>query len=250
MLRLYRGITVSDWDVDNVIRSIKEKGLAGSEGSWSFQIPNIQETRDYINQENLLTHTVNDLENEGVFNNANLKGVCAGGDVSTAEYYAYKHNFSEEQGKTSPILIEFEAPVNNIYVDGRDFLYRAFQMFDREPGSDSEKQKEILKDLFGENILKYFSFALSASDQKQRIFLCDLACFDEGVVRAHYNNKIRIYGRSNTSFTSAFFVQVPVKPSQIKGVSLLPSGGAGPKGIVTSMDFERFHNAGVIPDRL
>jgi len=250
-MRLYRGITTTERDAEEIMHTIKTEGLKGTEGAWQFDVPDVQKTRERIKKENLLKHSVNDLENECVFRDDSSKGICAGGDYSVAEYYAREHNYSVKSEETCPIVIEFEAPVSQIYVDGRDFLYPAFQCHDRVKGSNLEKQKQILSNLFGENILQYFAAAASTDEQKQRIFLCDIACFDEGVVRDHANNKTRIHGRYNTRFRSAFFVQAPVVSAQIKKVTLLSSvqnNSAPLQGAY--MDSDMFYNAGTMPDRL
>jgi hypothetical protein len=45
--------------------------------------------------------------------------------------------------------------------------------------------------------------------------MCNLVCFDPGVVAEHHANRRVIAGRYGTLFTSAFFVQGPVDAASI-----------------------------------
>jgi hypothetical protein len=103
-------------------------------------------------------------------------------------------------------------------VDGRDFLYTAFQAWDRDTTLAVNKQMQCLKMLFGDPILRYFRRAVDTKDQQQRIALCDLAVQDERVVLAHVVNHRTLRGRYNTIFASAFFVRAPILSGQISRV--------------------------------
>lgn len=54
-------------------------------------------------------------------------------DKDTALYYAFVHNRKEEN--TEPLLIEFEASITDVWIDGRDFLYTVFGLWDRTTSS-------------------------------------------------------------------------------------------------------------------
>ena len=43
--------------------------------------------------------------------------------------------------------------------------------------------------------------------------MCNLAPFDESVVKSHYQNQKIIGGRYGTRFSSAFFVKAPIASS-------------------------------------
>src|SRR4051812_6808475 len=95
-------------------------------------------------------------------------------------------------------------------VDGRDFLYPVFTLWDRKGDSHLGLVREALATLFGRAILRYFDRAKGAFDE--RIGHCDLAIHDMDVLRAHYSNPIEIEGRSDTRFNSSFQFLDEVNP--------------------------------------
>jgi hypothetical protein len=133
---------------------------------------------------------------------------------SDAAYYALHHNFSAGRDD-HPIAIEFTATIDDVYVDPRDFLCTAFQLWDRESQRYREWQSQVLSDLFGRAILRYFAAACRSTNQAYRIAMCNLAALDPKVVEAHFANTKVIVGRYNTRFMSAFFVKAPVHSSRI-----------------------------------
>jgi hypothetical protein len=70
-----------------------------------------------------------------------------------AAYYAWKHNQSAD--RNTPLVVEFEADVADVYIDGRDFLFTAFQFWDRETKDAWERQARALATLFGDAVLRY-----------------------------------------------------------------------------------------------
>lgn len=143
------------------------------------------------------------------------KVVCACGEMDGAYYYACKHNRSAEND--TPIMVEFEAPLTDLAVDGRDFLYPIFQ------SGNPEAAREVLQDAFGAAILRYADNAWSSKDQGKRIALCDLAIHDRAVIEAHHGNKAVIAGRHGTVFRNAFTVVCPVPPKRIRSVMAVSS---------------------------
>jgi len=124
---------------------------------------------------------------------ANWKpAVCACGEYWGAAYYAWCHNRSGEND--TPIIVEFEADKNSVAVDGKDFLYTAFQL------GDPERARSILKRGFGPAVLSYADRAWSSEKQSYRIALCDLAIHDLDVVNAHHANDLVFAGRYRTVF--------------------------------------------------
>jgi len=113
-------------------------------------------------------------------------GICACGEVAGAAYYAWQHN--RKGVNATPILIEFDAPDDLVSIDGRDFLYTAFQMCDPELAGPSP----ALAKVFGDHILRYARRAWAMKEQS--IPLCDLACYDPEVVRAHHANTVVLGG--------------------------------------------------------
>lgn len=210
-LVLYRGIAVPAETAKDVMSKIQSRGLDGEHGFWRFVVPDVPQVRkriDVLFQQPCLT--TNDFFQEKPF-----RGVCACGDPLGAEFYAGHHNFSQHKNNY-PIVIEFEIPLDRVYVDSRDFLCAAFQFWDRYSARRRTRQKRWLKEVFGKGIMRYFDRVCQNPDQTHRMAMCNLAAFDERVVEAHYVNQKVIAGRYGTVFKSVFFVQGPVPPERIR----------------------------------
>ena len=198
-LRFYRGIAVPAASAEDVVSSIRTYGLNEGQGT---------RTVDHLWR---LTSGVSIHKPEISLDdtrNADWRlAVCACGTLGGAEYYAWEHNRS--RSNDTSVLIEFESHIDHVRIDGRDFLYTAFQM------GDPEKARPILEEVFGESILKYADPAWDSPDQSKRIALCDLATMDPDVISAHYANRTIIGGRHHTVFENAFTVSFPVGPEAI-----------------------------------
>jgi hypothetical protein len=221
-IRLYRGIAVERSNLEATIDSIANTGISGEEGKqWRFEIPDISQVRQICNLDpasfQRLVNTIDDSSGERIlemiFGNTPFRGVCACGDELGGRYYALAHN--RTRSRTESLLIIFTANVNDVYVDPRDFLCTAFQLWDRDTKSAEYRQRAVLRELYGPQILKYFDIARLSSSQRFRIAMCNLASFDAQVCLGHYNNEKVIKGRHRTTFCSAFIVKCPIKPSQI-----------------------------------
>lgn len=209
-LRLYRGISVKPELVRTCLRSTVVNGLNGEEGRYPIGVPNVSRVRERLPELLALANpSVGDIHNDLPF-----KGICACGDEYGARYYALKHNKSKE--KSESILISFTVDIDRIFVDCRDFLCPAFQGWDHTSSEHANDQLSYLSQLFGDGITPYFERCTTSSDQGVRVAMCNLASFDELVVRAHYKNTKLIGGRYGTLFKSAFFVQAPITPSEIE----------------------------------
>lgn len=211
LVKLYRGLAVSSAESESIQQKIIREGILGTERRhWKFELADLrQDIEALIAKADLsLDHTRGTRSSFGV--------ICACGDLEGAAYYACTHNRSAE--RDTPLVIEFEAPLPDVSVDGRDFLYTAFQFWDRNTTSALSEQMRCLKMLFGDPVLRYFSRAVDTKDQEQRIALCDLAVQDEQVILAHVLNHRTLRGRYNTTFASAFFVRTPIPSSRISKV--------------------------------
>jgi len=133
-------------------------------------------------------------------------------------YYALRHNY--EEGYV-PLVIRVRIDLNKkyVYVDGRDFLYTVFGMWDKRGlvktyGIVKAYQivSNTLKAIYGDKVHRYFEKASKTIDSNNRISLCDLAVHDLDVALAHANNRIVIRGRYNVTFKSSFFVEAPITP--------------------------------------
>lgn len=213
-LTLFRGIAVARERATDVVASIHSAGIRGDEGWWHF---GVEDVRDRIStlfhKEDLSTTDTRhpDLNS--------YKSICACGDELGASYYALIHNRHREVDEAS-YVVKFTAPLESVSVDGRDFLYTCFQLWDRHSADNYEMQGKALARLFGPAILKYFVKAASSQEQQLRIAMCELACQDQEIVLAHAKNLHVIRGRYGVVFRSAFFVRVPIEPSQIVDVRL------------------------------
>ena len=199
-LRLYRGIAVPATSVGETISTITENGLA--EGPWFWKMEqNWGLPIDMLlNKVDLSTA---DTRPQSAFRPA----VCACGTVEGASHYAWRHN--RNQRDDTPILVEFDAQLDRIIVDGKDFLFTAFQY------GEPENIKSAVEQLFGEKALAYAETAWASENQNRRIALCDLATMDTDVIKAHYANRMVIEGRHGTIFANSFTVALPVQPEDI-----------------------------------
>lgn len=230
-LTLYRGIAVAEKEAARVVASIWKNGMPGSKGTWKFMIPNIVDVRARL--EKLFSKA--DLTDDDIFSITPFRGLCACGTPSGAAYYALCHNFSAYRNNHA-IAIEFTADMDEVYVDPRDFLCTAFQLWDRKSERNRERQMDVLCQLFGPAIKRYFAAACQSKDQRYRIGICNLAVFDREVISGHISNDSVIAGRNGTRFCSAFFVKAPVSAAQVKRV-YTPTMGKVPTNTISLEDF-------------
>jgi len=210
-LTFYRGIAVESERLKKVLVTIRQFGISGDEGWWKFELPDILKVRQQIQTLRKLK-SGDDIMN-AIFADTPFSGVCACGDEIGSRYYALKHNRNRD--KTEPLLIIFKAKIEKLYVDPRDFLCTAFQLWDSSGHDQKDRQEQILSKLFGPQILSYFESASRTKDQSYRIAMCNLASFDPETVISHYHNRKVIGGRHGTRFCSAFFFKCPVQAMQI-----------------------------------
>lgn len=206
----YRGIAIDRQNVQTVLASITQTGISGNEGHWKFRVPDILKVRRSIDS---IISLPGDQILKAIFDETPFSGICACGDEIGGRYYALKHN--RTSNKTEPLLIVFTASMDDVYVDPRDFVCTAFQLWDREGDVKKDVQRLMLRELYGPRVLRYFDKASNSTDQKFRIAMCNLAAFDPQVVLDHYKNKKLIGGRYETRFCSAFFIKCPIKAEQI-----------------------------------
>jgi hypothetical protein len=211
-MRFFRGIAVPSVKADTVISSITRDGLDRNQG-W------LMLWEKPADPERLLQNVDLSMEDTRGPRASAPVGICASGDEATAAFYAWKHNCEND----TPILIEFEVEPDVVAIDGRDFLYAAFQL------GNAEKSSSALVKLFGPNVLRYAHMAWSSSNGEKRIALCDLAVHNMHVVADHYRNKLVIAGRALLKFRNAFNIKLPIRPTSITRVwtpatfSALPS---------------------------
>src|SRR2546422_1443644 len=110
-LTLYRGIVVSLAKREEVIASIRSGGLSGDEGR-QFFVPDVRKVRNLL--EVLFARP--GLAREDIFDDTPFPGIFACGDLVGAEYYGARASEGDQ-----PLVVEFDAPVDEVYVDSRDF---------------------------------------------------------------------------------------------------------------------------------
>lgn len=209
-MKFYRGITVKHEDVEMVRADILSHGLyVNGKTSWKFEMGDLRpHISRLFNKTDLSLGDTRPKAEKYVTHPA----ICACGDELGATYYATTHNKCSE--KTVPLIITFTASIDDLWVDGRDFLYnKVFQQ------GKTQGQREIALQLFGTVLDKYISKAWATDNQDYRIALCDLAISDPEVINSHYNNMLVINGRYNTTFKSAFLVKLPVASDRILSVT-------------------------------
>ena len=217
-MKLFRGIAIPSDGVNDVIDHIKKNDMKLGNGLWFVMAPDLKEEKeDSVKWKNLVSKA---SLNTNETRKKEVETICACGDKASALYYACIHNRTETNDV--PILIEFEAPIQDIWIDGRDFLYTVVQLWDRRTEKLQRKMKvqKVLIEVFGENISKYLERAFETNDVDRRIALVDLMINDQKVIEDHFNNKTWIHGRHETFFKSAFSVRSPIRPSQVNNVQI------------------------------
>lgn len=205
-LTLFRGIAVADDAGEQVVTTIRERGLLGDEGDWKFVLRDLRPRLEAI-----LDAPAKYRDNDSDAG-AEFKMFCACGDVEGATYYACVHN--RRSGPVA-LVVEMQVPVEDCFVDCRDFLCSAFQLWDAKTTEGGAKKRALLSEIFGSAVLRYFDKAASTKHQQDRIALCNAAAHDLAVVRAHYTNRRCIGGRFGTRFHSAFAVRAPQGATRI-----------------------------------
>ncbi len=241
-LKLYRGITVAENEVDLVIQDIKTNGLyQNDKQQWGgFIWKNIKrEINTLYNKEDLTRDDTSPAsvwigeKTKKVYKNWQEAPTSEGGghteyiegensicfaDKIGAEYYATQHNVSKD--KKIPLLITLDLDIENITIDGRDFLYTVFGFINPKDIEKTKRQTEKLKTIFGVNIEKYIKKIIE-HPKSDKFAICDLVICDDEIIIEHSKNIEIIGGRYGTVFKSAFFGKTPIPPEKIQNVEIL-----------------------------
>jgi hypothetical protein len=206
-MRFYRGIAVPANGATDTIADIRQNGLQVRNAGWRMIAQDLKPHLDRLWSLASIERSDVDL----VPGDETPHRICACADKTSALFYACKKNVTAAD--TTSVLITFDADIADVIVDGRDLLYTAFQMGDRDLA------RPVLKRLFGSAILRYADRAWATDKgDLQRVSICDLAVQDEDVILAHARNATVIGGRSRTEFCSAFMVRMPIPADQIVAV--------------------------------
>ena len=241
-MKLYRGITVAENEVDLVINDIKTNGLYQNEnqnwrGFWWKNIKNELNTlynkEDLANKDTSLSSVWIGNKTKKVYKNIDEAPSSENGghrriiegehskcfaDKMGAEYYATQHNLTRE--KKIPLIITLDLDLENIAIDGRDFLYLAFRLIDPKDYVKTKSRTKKLKKIFGNKIEKYIE-KLIIHPNSEKSAICDLIICDDEIIIDHSKNKEIIGGLNGTIFKSAFFGKIPISPEKIQNVEIL-----------------------------
>ena len=202
-LRLYRGITVPGASGESTIDFIRRNGLSERKGGWEIRQP-------WPVGEDVSVTRAEALQSSEPSETFDRDSFCACGTEYGAAYYALVKN---RHGQDDfPIMIEFDAHLDKIGVDGRDFLYSV--VVDCDP----LKVKPIVREIFGQRMLSYAEPAWKSEDPMIRLNWCMMGSSDPDVVRSHYQNRQLVLGRAGVVFENAFTVAYPVPAEDIRNV--------------------------------
>ena len=209
MATFYRGITLDPAFANADKALIRETGRLNAKALWSGNTrsspaevrrltPYLAATRSKVRE------SIRALSREP------MTYACA--TFEDAAFYA-------KRSEGLPVVIAIEVPFENVAIDGKDFLYTVFQLWDRSGRRHHQPDvRYILDMLFGPAMVGWFDRAAEEIEQDARIGLCDLAVHDLAAISAHYVNEIAIAGRYNTLFRSAFDLPAKVDPADILAV--------------------------------
>lgn len=239
-LMLHRGISVPASEAESIRQRILRDGLQGDEGQWNIQVTDVRDRLprllakpDLSTDDTCPSKWVSTPQGGYLQYLEAFRTVCAA-DPLGASYYARVHNAKRGESQVS-LVIRFRAPLSDVFVDGRDFLYSCFQFWDSLGTTRRPAQRALLCSSFGPAVGRYFDLACSSPEHRYRIAVCDLAGQDVDVVRAHARSKIVLGGRYGTIFRSAFHVRLPVAADRIESVEPARAFSFTPR--VTYADF-------------
>lgn len=107
-MRFFRGLAVPSEQADGVADKIRGEGLATN--AWRWRTEHWRPDLKLVEKSDL---GLDDTRPKGVLA---TPAVCACGDVEGAAYYALRHN--RNAFDDAPLLVEFEAPIENVAIDG------------------------------------------------------------------------------------------------------------------------------------
>ena len=211
---LFRGLAVPQSDVERVCLELKTQGLQKTEGMhWGSTMASPSAIRGqaskFLSNHSTIRENISEMPQEHV--------ICGCGDEFGATHYAASYSRSDE--RRHGIMVTYSMTLSDLAVDGKDFLYTVFQLWDRNQTHHRETVRDVLEIIYGKAILDYFDTAAEMKDTIERVGICDLACVDLEVVRQHHRNRLLIHGRYHTRFFSAFQMQAPVPSQQIISVA-------------------------------
>ena len=125
--------------------------------------------------------------------------IFASGDLMGAEHYAFHHG-SGVTASEVPLIIEFEADLDALVIDGRDCLYTLSY------GQHLPAVRAAILAIYGPACIRIIEPA-TGRDSREAIARVDLACQDLTVVEHHLANRHVVAGRYGTLFRSSFMLR-------------------------------------------
>jgi len=213
-MRFYRGILISDNQAENVKEEMLKNGVLGEKESACYVHNMKDKLTAYFENINLslkITRPSVRVDDKSGFHTEYLDSdICiyCSGDLNTAAFYANRERQYSHKIIEAPLVVEFEANLEDVHIDSRDFLATCFSTF-------RITNVDVLTRLFGKKILDYYDKAKKSNNSDYAFAMLDLACQDSDIVLAHYNNKDYIEGRYHVNFVSSFTVKAPIKKESI-----------------------------------
>jgi hypothetical protein len=223
-LTLYRGLTVSRNDVNPVIESIKRDGINEIHPSsqWNLKGISLKERLNELYEKKDLKYEetiprselvqVSKTRSTRIFYDAD--DLIYFGDKETALFYATHHAVSGD--KNVPLIIEANIGINNIRIDGKDFLNSLFTNLD-PLNPEHQNRIDALIDIYGEKIKFYIDKKINHLESDDSA-VNELLKQDNEIILAHYQNTHIINGRAQTVFSQSYAVKLPIEPSSIVDV--------------------------------
>jgi len=139
-IRFFRGIVVPSGSATSTIADIQQNGLQIRKSGWRMIAQDLKPHFDRLWSLPTITRAdVNLLPDDQT-----PSRICACADKTSALFYACRKNVTVVNNTS--LLITFEADISDIIVDGRDFLYTAFQL------GNSERTRATVERLYGARV--------------------------------------------------------------------------------------------------
>lgn len=218
-MKLYRGLNLDASDIE-IIKNNGDSDL--DKGAWLMK-PKIQ--KHTLNPDVILSTLLDEKNDIERYPNRNTKdskelGKYVTGCQLGSSIYSYDSN-----KKPLHVYLEIDVDDDNIFIDGRDFLYTIFHSLIKTKIIE-EAKINFLSMVFGEKFIEYINTARKRRDEFIKLSAInsfryvDYICMDQVVVRDHYNNhNVLIKGRYDTKFFSAFAIIGGIHANMIKKVS-------------------------------
>lgn len=215
-MKFYRGLNIDKTDIE-FIRNNGDMTL--EVGSWLAK-PLIDHHNLSVDEIKKRIHTEpHDIERYDR-NSKNILnfGKYVTGCILGASIYSFDDNKKQEN-----VIIELESNLDQVFIDGRDFLYNSFPKLINQNQIETNLKNNLIN-AFGEKVIQYIEMVKQLEIKKQfevkesnKIWrLIDYICMDRDVIKSHLKNKeILIQGRYSTRFLSAFAIIGGIKPEMI-----------------------------------